>query len=69
MKSIIKGQGNKSEYPCLKTSDEGTVVLFKSPRRGMVVYSSEIYRIGETSDNWLEHPNFKLFTGTIELSN
>ncbi len=60
----------KSEYPCLKVSQDGSIVLFKSHKVGVVVWSIDVRAtpIGYYSDNWFES-TFTPFTGTITLSN
>ena len=60
----------KSEYPCLKISESGNIVLFTSSKTGTVIQSdkSNYYQVGKYSTDWAER-NFTPFHGTITLSN
>lgn len=69
MKVTIKNETKSSEikYPCLRQSPFGEIViLFISPKCGTVMHG---HNLGVHCDNWDDAKNWKLFTGTVELSN
>ena len=70
MKSVINeaNQAPKSEYPCLKISNDGTIVLFTNKRMGVVLYEGERTTKGEYGIFWAEEL-FTPFNGTITLFN
>ena len=56
----------KEKYPCLKRSiNYGRIVLFSGPEIGYELKGPTAFCYAET---WAEK-DFKLYTGTIELSN
>lgn len=68
-KIIEKEVEEKVEYPCLmKSKKHGHVILFTDLGNGVVVSSSDDYRIGQKSDFW-DMACFEPFNGIIELSN
>ena len=71
MKSIIKHAKKKPAitYPCLMIGTRnGSVVLFTERDTGICVHAEGADVLGEYSPNW-DMDNFKLFNGTITLSN
>lgn len=71
MKAVIKKTKEiefKPEYPCLKISKSGNVVLFTEHKMGFRVATDSDYQLGDHSTNW-DMAEFTPFTGTIELSN
>lgn len=70
MKSIV----NKTEveqvdeYPCLKISNKGNIVLFIGREAGTCIHTAAFHEVGEYRGNW-EESNFELFNGTVSLSN
>lgn len=73
VKSVIKDscEVKGDEYPIIKATSSGLVVLFITEKTGVVIKTSDLstYLIGAFSDDWAEEECFKPFTGTIELSN
>lgn len=58
-------------YPILKIDSRGNlVILFLAPKKGIIVGGADdMYRrFGEYRKNWHED-NFKIFTGSVEISN
>lgn len=58
------------EYPCLKISDAGLIVLFTSIETGIVIQPDKrnLYTVGQYGTDWMES-KFTPFHGTITLSN
>lgn len=55
-------------YPCILKADSGMIVLMKEYGKGTVIANPVLSPIGSYHDEW-PMANFKIFTGTIELSN
>ena len=73
MRSTLVNKEEKAreiKYPCLMiTKDNPIVVLFDTYARGHVVYSERQEQpVGYYSSDWAMH-YFKLFEGTIQLTN
>ena len=71
MKSIIELAPKKPAitYPCLmRGTRNGSVVLFTAHGEGTCVHAEGANVLGEYSPDW-DMDNFKLFNGTITLSN
>lgn len=56
------------EYPCLMVNEDGAIILFSDNNTGMRVRSGLGSEPGVYSDGWIMD-GFKLFTGSITLSN
>lgn len=75
MKSIIKRseEAETISYPCLKEFEGSLgsyIVLFTKPATGMIVFSNHPdFSMGEYLDDSFLENRFRLFNGTIELSN
>lgn len=67
MKSEITEDREEQKYPYLGRFESGDIILFTGPGTGMCVCSG-VNKIGEYSDNWLEHDSVT-FYGTVTLSN
>ena len=70
MKAVIneKETHKQPEYPCLKISKLGNIVLFTEPETGVRVSTDANYNIGYFSRSW-DMSEFTPFTGSITLSN
>ena len=58
----------KKEYPCLKKSQNGRIVLFTDRGRGFELEGGRMTTDFHFSITWIEE-DFELYTGTVELSN
>lgn len=57
---------SEDEYPCLKTDEDGLVVLFISIGIGTVVSHDHTFALGYYSRDWIAEA-FTLYHGTITL--
>lgn len=57
---------SEDEYPCLKTDEDGLVVLFTDIETGTVVSHDHTFDLGYYSRDWAER-DFTLYHGTITL--
>jgi len=72
IKSILEDvkSPTSEEYPCLKISGLGNIVLFSGPSTGTIVHSEDCsyYKIGEHSSNWAK-AEFKDYKHKVTLIN
>ena len=69
MKVTIKEPTTKKEYPCLKISDDGTIVLFISKNKGTVLsVDFADYEVGHYSSGW-NWEGFEPYAGEITITN
>jgi hypothetical protein len=69
MKVTIKESTTKEEYPCLKISDDGTIVLFTHKDKGTVLsVCDETYEVGHYSESWFCGA-FEPYAGEITITN
>ena len=72
MNSVIISKDCKMPYPKLmKLVGDGLIVLFNSPRHGVVMVpdNNGDHKIGDFSANWHTENLWTDFDGKIELSN
>ena len=58
----------REQYPCLKITKKGRIVLFTAPGVGCELEGGENSTRFHYCDVWIKE-DFQLYTGTIELSN
>ena len=58
----------KGQYPCIKATKGGRIVLFTAPTIGYELRNREKSTSFHWSNCWVEE-DFQLYTGTVELSN
>lgn len=71
MKTDLVQTEETNDYPLLKISEKGNIVLFIKPKTGVFITNTKgnnYYRTGSYSDTWNE-PLFTPFKGKVELEN
>jgi hypothetical protein len=70
MRSDKISSPSDTKYPVIMENiQENLVVLFKSRKQGVVIYSTtDSFRLGFFSNSW-EMQNFRKFDGEIQLAN
>ena len=69
VKAEVKMNEERPEYPYLGISNNGHVVYFTEPGTGLTLATSDRGQVGYTSSTYAELSSFKVFTGSITLSN